>query len=403
MPQLRKRFFGEKDMFILFADYAYIDIRPDGYDTRETICPLGVNERFVYFPYNNIMLEINIHTGYYNKFPCSDVKAAMLEAAEENKQILNGYKTHSGLDANTAMTKFLGNWLRYAKAVSDNDAYIKNNAIGILYDIISKGEFVKGYRLDTTGRYAVIRDFSAQARMINLENYLENLDNLQKAEPAKTENKEEAPSLSFVEAPVPEPEPEQKEPLLKKYVSGSFDCYCLLVDYDQMALPWPDGFETPEKRVEGQAPIGINDNYAFYCHNNEICYLYFGKCEQNKKAITNGAAFNRQLLDIAVENEKLENKYKVISNLVKLLENMMRIKHGTQPFSSDTQTNAEANVMAMVLFESVFQKIGGGKHEYSLDVMDSDTNCGNHFPGRFVMKKDGEPLTLEAALDSIIN
>lgn len=128
MPQLKKRFFGKKDMFILFADYIYMDIRPDGYDTEETICPLGVNEHFIYFPYNNTMLEINILNGHYNKFPCSDVKAAMLEAAEENKQILNGYKTHSGLDANTTMIEFLGSWLRYAKAASANDAFVKNDA-----------------------------------------------------------------------------------------------------------------------------------------------------------------------------------------------------------------------------------------------------------------------------------
>ena len=105
-----------------------MDIRPDGYDTGETICPLGVNEHFIYFPYNNTMLEINILNGHYNKFPCSDVKAAMLEAAEENKQILNGYKTHSGLDANTTMIEFLGSWLRYAKAASANDTFVKNDA-----------------------------------------------------------------------------------------------------------------------------------------------------------------------------------------------------------------------------------------------------------------------------------
>lgn len=400
MPQLTKRFFGKKDMFILFADYTYMDTRPDGYDITETICPIGINEHFLYFPYNNIMLEINIFNGHCNKFPCSDVKAAMLEAAEENKQILNGYKTHSGLDANTVMAEFLGNWLRYAKAASTNDAYAKNHARNHLYDIVSRGEFVKGYRLDTTGPNAVIRDFSAQARIINLENYLENLNNLQKAEPEQKENKEEAPSLSFVEASVPEPE--QKEPLLKKYVSGSFDCYCLLVDYDQMALPWPDGFETPEKRVEGQAPIGINDNYAFYCHNNEICYLYFGECKQNKKAIQNGAAFNRQLLDIAVENEKLENKYSVISNLVKLLENMIRIKHGAKPFSSDAKTEKETVLLAIGLFDVTFNSIGDEKHNYQIAPAGRDTNYGNHFPAKFVMTKDDKPLTLEAALDSII-
>ena len=84
MPQLTKRFFGKKDMFILFADYSIANapMRPDGYDDTENICPIGINEHFFYFPYQNKMLEINMLNGKYNAFPCSDVKQAMFNAAK---------------------------------------------------------------------------------------------------------------------------------------------------------------------------------------------------------------------------------------------------------------------------------------------------------------------------------
>ncbi|MFG6329927.1 MAG: hypothetical protein K1W06_10755 [Lachnospiraceae bacterium] len=402
MPQLTKRFFGKKDMFILFADYSIANapMRPDGYDDTENICPIGINEHFFYFPYQNKMLEINMLNGNYNAFPCSDVKQAMFNAAKENQQILEGYTTASGLNANDAMTEFLGNYLLYVFANSSGDAYGRNDATGKLYDIITNAEFVTGYRLDTTRHPVLIKDFSPQERIADLETYLENIDNLKKAEPARQAQQETL--LSSVEAMENmEDTEESPKPLLKKYVSGDFDCYCLLVDYDQMALPWPDGFETPEKRVENQAPVGINDNYAFYCHNNQICYFYFGECKQKKQHIANGVAFNHQLLDIAVENEKLENENQVISSLVKLLENMIRIKHGTKPFSSDANTQKDATMFTIALFHQAFEKLGGEKHTYSLDSTGRDTDCGNHMPDKFVMIRDGKPVTLEDALDSI--
>ena len=50
MPQLTKRFFGKKDMFILFADYSIANapMRPDGYDDTENICPIGINISFTF-------------------------------------------------------------------------------------------------------------------------------------------------------------------------------------------------------------------------------------------------------------------------------------------------------------------------------------------------------------------
>ena len=49
--------------------------------------------------------------------------------------------------------------------------------------------------------------------------------------------------------------------ILNKHIGNGVDCYCFLVDYDQMALPWPDGYQNPEDRIAGHAAKNVPDSY----------------------------------------------------------------------------------------------------------------------------------------------
>ena len=191
--------------------------------------------------------------------------------------------------------------------------------------------------------------------------------------------------------------------ILNKHVCGNgVDFYCFLVDYDQMALPWPDGYQNSEDRIAGQAPIGVNDNYMFYCVNGEYRQLMFGQCEEVYRPIDDTVAFNRIMEPVAIQNEKMEQSYESIAILVKLLENMARMKHGDQPFSNDPVMQQKTSLTVVSLFEQFFSKLAANGIRYTVEQMGQEPNPGIHFPVKFYMTRNGRPVTLERILEDLI-
>ncbi len=192
-----------------------------------------------------------------------------------------------------------------------------------------------------------------------------------------------------------------QETILKKLTNGGFDCYCFLVDYDQMALPWPDGFQEPANRINGQAPIGVNDNYMFYGVNGELVQMMFGQCMEQRKPMAEAMAFNRAMVPVAIENEKMEQNHKSISALIKLLENMTRMKHGNEPFSDNPEMQKKTSLMVMGMFEELFSNIAANGNDYKSEPMGREENPGIHFPAKFCMTRNGLPTSLETILDDL--
>lgn len=195
-----------------------------------------------------------------------------------------------------------------------------------------------------------------------------------------------------------------KTNLLHKVRTETFDCYSFLVDYEQMALPWPDGYKEPANRIAGQAPIGVNDNYLFYGCDGQVVRLTFGECSVGRVPIPQSVIFNKCLEEVAIENEKLERKYESIAMLIKLLENLTRMKHGKFPFRiNNTQYEENETAMfAMGLFEKLFERLAANGHKYTIEPIGREENAGFHFPIKVCMKKDGVPLCLEALLDDLV-
>ena len=192
-----------------------------------------------------------------------------------------------------------------------------------------------------------------------------------------------------------------QETILKKLVSPGFDCYCFLVDYNQMALPWPDGFQDPANRINGQAPIAVNDNYMFYAVDGEVVQMMFGQCMVRRQPLADTISFNRALLPVAIENEKLEQNHKSISALIKLLENMTRMKHGNEPFDGDQAMQNKTSLFAMAMFEELFSNLAANGHDYKSEPMGREENPGIHFPVKFCMTKNGLPTSIETILDDL--
>lgn len=100
----------------------------------------------------------------------------------------------------------------------------------------------------------------------------------------------------------------------------------------------------------------------------------FGQCEEIYRPIDDSVAFNRIFEPVAIQNEKMEQSYESIAILIKLLENMTRMKHGDQPFSNDPVMLQKTSLTVMSLFEQFFSKLAA----------------------------NGRPATLERILDDLI-
>lgn len=179
--------------------------------------------------------------------------------------------------------------------------------------------------------------------------------------------------------------------------NNGFDCYAFMVDYENMGLEWPDGYETAQ--MQGQAPIGVNDNYLFFAQNDQLHMLDFGGLKEQISPLAPGAgaAFNKSLEAVALQNEEKENAFSQLENLIGALEVMTRVKHGENDLDDMTV------IMIVAKLEGLLSKLSQSNKEYSMIAADEDIapsqkgQCGI----KFHIHTEGKEVTLESVLDDI--
>ena len=128
---------------------------------------------------------------------------------------------------------------------------------------------------------------------------------------------------------------EEKEPLFQKFYGvNDFDCYCVLLNYDKMQLPWPDGYKDPADRVNGLAPMGLNNNYFFYAEGNILYRLDFGTCSHKELRIENGVNYNKKLEPVAKANLEIGKYIPGAVHIKDAFEKLIKAKHGDGPVDS---------------------------------------------------------------------
>lgn len=179
--------------------------------------------------------------------------------------------------------------------------------------------------------------------------------------------------------------------------NNGFDCYTFMVDYENMGLDWPDGYV--EKQIQGQAPIGVNDNYLFYAKNDKIHMLDFGGFGEKVTPLQNGlgAVFNKSLEAVALKNEEKENNFSQLANIITTIEVITRIKHAENDLNDLTVITVAGG------FESLLQKLSQSKKAYNCNLQNDpvkpskDNLCGLQMH-IWVGEKE---VTLESVLDDI--
>lgn len=190
--------------------------------------------------------------------------------------------------------------------------------------------------------------------------------------------------------------PEKREKVeLHKFQNGTFDCYCFLVDYDNMGIPWPDGYQEESQRVKGQAPIGFNNNILFYVRDNQLCQLDFLTCGESFQPFPQGAAFNKAMEKTALANEEMEEKHSIIADLILCIEKIVESKHGS----------IEVDDMTAIIYQGVliqFLEKLGLKEPYELNPFPDDKRISeNHSAIGFELLLNGKVSTFEEILDRI--
>lgn len=177
---------------------------------------------------------------------------------------------------------------------------------------------------------------------------------------------------------------------------NGFDCYAFMVDYENMGLEWPDGYET--EQMDGQAPVGVNDNYIFYAKNDELHMLDFGSFKEQTTPLAAGAgaAFNKSLEAVALKNEEKEQSYSQLENLITAIEMLTDAKHGDG--MSDMHTIAVSGG-----FAGLVSKLSRNGRIYDVDMKpDELTPAKEGLSGlQTHISVDGQEVTLESVLDDI--
>ncbi len=194
---------------------------------------------------------------------------------------------------------------------------------------------------------------------------------------------------------VVQPQQEPEKVKLHKFQNGALDCYCFLVDYDNMGLPWPDGYKEPAQRVKGQAPIGFNNNFLFYVNDNQLRQLDFLTCKESEQPFPQGAAFNKAMENTALENEKLEEDHPIVSDLILCIEKIVESKHGS----------IQVDDMTAIIYQGVliqFLEKLGVKEMYEINPFEDDARTSeNHSAIGFELFSNGQKITFEQVLDTI--
>ena len=188
---------------------------------------------------------------------------------------------------------------------------------------------------------------------------------------------------------------EEKSPLFQKYHgNNNFDCYCVLMDYDKMQLPWPDGYKDPAGRVHGLAPLGLNNNYFFYAEGNILYRLDFGSCSHNETRVEDGVAFNKRLEPIAKGNYEIGKYVPGVAYLRDSFEKLIKAKHGDGPVDTLSVMEILDSFASLTRSKAEFR-------EYSLQILPTVDETTTNFPQQFGIFKGDKHLDLEAVFDSL--
>lgn len=189
---------------------------------------------------------------------------------------------------------------------------------------------------------------------------------------------------------------EEKTKLFRKYHDGkNFDCYCVLMDYDRMQLPWPDGYKEPADRVNGLAPMGLNDNEFFYAEGDILYRLDFGTCAHKEIRIEDGAAFNRRLESVAKQNHEIGRYIPGVASFRESFEKIIKAKHGNGPVDT-------LSIMEILDGFVRLMRARAGLREYSLQILPTVDETTTNFPQQFGIFQNDKPLYLEAFFDSLL-
>ena len=188
---------------------------------------------------------------------------------------------------------------------------------------------------------------------------------------------------------------EEKAHLFHKYHgNNNFDCYCVLLDFDKMQLPWPDGYKDPASRIGGLAPIGLNDNYFFYADGGLLYRLDFGTCAHKESRIEDGATFNKMMEPVAKANSEIGKYIPGVAYLKDAFEKLIKAKHG----------NGFADTLSVMEILDSFATMMRSKaelKEYSLQILPTVDETTSNFPQQFGIFKNDEAIDLEAFFDSL--
>lgn len=189
---------------------------------------------------------------------------------------------------------------------------------------------------------------------------------------------------------------EEKTALFQKfYGANDFNCYCVLLNYDNMQLPWPDGYKNPADRVDGLAPMGLNDNYFFYAEGGILYRLDFGTCAHKELRIDDGAGYNKKLEPIAKANQMIGKYVPGVSYLKEAFEKLIKAKHGDGPVDTLSVMEILDNFSRMIRSKPDLQ-------DYSMQILTTVDDTTSNFPQQFAIFKNDNPMYLEAFFDELL-
>ena len=189
---------------------------------------------------------------------------------------------------------------------------------------------------------------------------------------------------------------EEKQALFQKFHGvQDFDCYCVLLNYDNMQLPWPDGYKDPASRVGGLAPMGLNANYFFYAEGDILYRLDFSTCSHKELRIENGTTYNKTMEPIAKANHAIGKYVPGVAYLRTSFEKLIKAKHGDGPVDT-------LSVMEILDSFASLIRSKAELHDYSLQILQTIDETTSNFPQQFSIFKNGEMLNLETFFDNIL-
>lgn len=189
---------------------------------------------------------------------------------------------------------------------------------------------------------------------------------------------------------------ENREKIFEKVTGkNNFNCYAMLADYDELTIPWPDGYKEPGQRINGMAPLGLSSNNFFFAECGIVYRLDFGSCDHKETPIEagkSGEQFNKLLEDVAIENINRLNKHPMAAPFRKALSKLIRAKHGNKPDNS-------MDIMEILeLFSTLFSTMPD-MHQFSIRILNEIDDTTTNFPQRFSIYSADEPISLEKFID----